>query len=251
MFPNPSGTGSAFVSWFTYDTVSGGADHQHWYTALGPVVTGQPSASLTIYQNTGGNFNAPPVTNAQAVGTATLSFGSCSSGQLSYSFTDGTGRMRSIPLTRLTQNVTCSTAIPYPSNADFALSGNWYEAATSGQGFTVEVNPNSRVFFLAWYTYMPNGTAAGAAGQRWYTAQGAFTPGMRSIPVTIYETTGGMFDTPKPTGQSTVQVGTGTMTFQSCSAATFHYDFTGGSSIGLSGTITLSRVGPTPPGCTS
>lgn len=253
VFPNPSsGTGSAFVSWFTYDTVFGGADHQRWYTAQGQVVTGQPSASLTIYQNTGGNFNAPPITTAQPVGTATLSFDTCSSGQLTYRFTDGTGRAGTIPLTRLTQNVTCATTTPHPTNADFALSGNWFGgAATSGQGFTVEVNPNSGAFFAAWYTYMPNGAAAGAAGQRWYTAQGNFTPGMRSIPATIYETTGGMFDTPTPPGQRTVPVGTGTMAFQNCSAATFSYNFTGGTSIGLSGTITLSRVGPVPPGCTS
>ena len=251
VFPNPStGTGSTFVSWFTYDTVIGGAERQRWYTAQGQVVSGQPNASLTIYQNTGGNFNAPPVTTAQPVGTATLSFDTCSSGQLSYSFTDGTGRTGSIPLTRLTQNVTCSTTTARPTNADFALSGNWFDKATSGQGFTAEVNPNSGAFFAAWYTYMPNGTTAGAAGQRWYTAQGAFTPGMRSIPVTIYETTGGMFDTPTPPGQQTVPVGSGTMAFQSCSSATFSYNFTGGSSNGLSGTITLSRVGPVPPGCT-
>jgi hypothetical protein len=251
MFADPSsGAGGAFVSWFTYDTVAGGAERQRWYTAQGQVVTGQPNAALTIYQNTGGNFNAPPLTSAQAVGTATLSFSTCLSGQLSYTFTDGTGRTGTIPLTRLTQNVTCSTTTSYPTNADFALSGNWYDPATSGQGFTVEVNP-SGVFFAAWYTYLPNGTAAGAAGQRWYTAQAAFTPGMRSIPVTIYETTGGVFDTPTPPGQKTVPMGTGTMTYQSCSAATFSYNFTGGSSSGLSGTINLSRVGPVPPGCTT
>jgi len=244
-----SGTGSTFVSWFTYDTAAGGADSQRWYTAFGPVVTGQPNAVLTIYQNTDGNFNAPPITNAQPVGTATLSFDTCVSGNFSYSFSDGTGRMGSIPLTRLAQNVTCSTTTPYPTNADFAYSGNWYQTATSGQGFTVEVNPISGVFFLAWYTYMPNGTAAGPAGQRWYTAQGAFTPGMRSIPATIYQTTGGIFNTPTPPGQSTVVVGTGTMAFQSCTAATFSYDFSGGTSAGLSGTIPLSRVGATPPGC--
>ena len=243
--------GSTFVSWFTYDAVSGGADHQRWYTAQGPVATGQPNAALTIYQNTGGNFNAPPITSAQPVGTASLSFDTCTSGQLSYIFTDGTGRTGNIPLTRITQNVTCSATAPYPTNSDFALSGNWYEAATSGQGFTVEVNPVSGAFFATWYTYVPIGTTAGVAGQRWYTAQGAFTPGMRSIPVTIYETTGGMFDQPTPPGQNTVSVGTATMAFQSCSAATFAYNFTGGTSMGLSGTITLSRVGPMPPGCTS
>ena len=110
VFANPSaGAGSTFVSWFTYDTAIGGAERQRWYTAQGPVVTGQPNAALTIYRNTGGNFNAPPATTAQAVGTATLSFDTCSSGQLAYAFTDGTGRTGTIPLTRLTQNVTCST----------------------------------------------------------------------------------------------------------------------------------------------
>jgi hypothetical protein len=253
VFSNPSsGTGSTFVSWFTYDTVAGAEDHQRWYTAQGPVVTGQPNAALTIYQNTGGNFNAPPATTAQAVGTATLSFSTCTSGQLTYSFSDGSGRMGTIPLTRLTQNVTCATTAPYPTNADFAFSGNWYGgAATSGQGFTAEVNPTSATFFAAWYTYEPMGAAAGAAGQRWYTAQGSFTPGLRSIPVTIYETTGGVFNMPSPAGQKTVAVGSGTMAFQSCTAATFSYNFTAGSSSGLSGTIALSRVGPVPPGCTS
>jgi hypothetical protein len=72
---------------------------------------------------------------------------------------------------------------------------------------------------------------------------------MRSIPVTIYETTGGVFDKPTPAGQKAASVGSGTMTFQDCSAATFDYNFTGGTSIGLSGSIPLSRVGPVPPGC--
>ena len=244
-------SGSMFVSWFTYDATAGGADHQRWYTALGRVVAGQPIVPLTIYQNTGGSFDAPPITNAQPVGTATLYFDSCVSGSFSYSFSDATGRMGSIPLTRLTQNMTCSFESPYPTNSDFALSGNWFEAATSGQGFTVEVNPNSSTLFLAWYTYMPSGTTAGVVGQRWYTAQGPFTAGTRSIPVTIYQTTGGIFDTPTPPGQSSVVVGNGTMTFQSCTAATFSYNFTGGTSSGLSGTIPLVRVGPAPPGCTS
>ena len=248
------GTGFAQVSWFTYDTAGGAdPDHQRWYTLSGPVIAGQPNAALTIYQNTGGNFNAPPITTAQAVGTAALSFSTCTSGQLNYSFTDGSGRMGSIPLTRLTQIVTCSMTTPFPTNADFALSGNWYDPATSGQGFTVEVNPNSATVFAAWYTYMPMGAVAGAAGQRWYTAQATttFMAGERSIPVTIYETTGGIFNTPTPAGQETVAVGTGTLAFQSCTAGTFSYTFTGGSSSGLSGTILLVRVGPTPPGCTS
>ena len=251
VYPDLSpGSGFAQVSWFTFDTAAGLADRQRWYTVSGTVTSGQPSAALTIYRNTGGNFNALPMTTAQAVGTATLSFASCSSGQLAYNFTDGSGRTGNIPLTRLTQNVTCSTTTPFPTNTDFAHSGNWFAAATAGQGLTVEVNPTSGALFAAWYTYEPMGAAAGAAGQRWYTAQATFTAGMRSIPVTIFETTGGVFNTPLPAVQ-TVAVGTGTLAFQSCTAATFSYHFTGGSSSGLSGTITLSRVGPVPPGCTS
>ncbi len=248
------GTGRVQVSWFTYDSVVGGAERQRWYTLSGPVTSGQPTASLTIYQNTGGNFNAPPVTNAQAVGTATLSFDTCTSGQISYTFSDGTGRAGTIPLVRLLPNVTCSTTTPHLTNADFALSGNWFGgAATSGQGFTVEVNPNAGAFFAAWYTYLPSGTATGPAGQRWFTAQptAIFAPGSRSIPVQIFETTGGTFDTPTPPGQQTVPVGSGTMAFQSCLAATFSFTFTGGSSNGISGTIVLQRVGPVPKGCTS
>jgi hypothetical protein len=251
VFANPvSGEGSTFVSWFTYDTVSGGADRQRWYTAQGLVATGQPNAALTIYQNVGGNFNALPATTAQAVGSAVLTFDTCTSGQLAYDFSDGSGRTGIIPLVRLTQNVSCSTAVPYPTDADFALSGNWFNSATSGQGLTIEVNPISGTLFAAWYTYAPAAAADGAAGQRWYTAQAPFAPGSRSIAVTIYETSGGQFNSATPPAQ-TVAVGSGTLAFQSCSAATFRYAFTSGSSSGLSGTIDLSRVGPVPPGCPS
>ena len=241
------GTGYVFVSWFTFDTVAGGASSQRWYVLDGNVVSGQP-ASLKIYQNTGGNFNAPPVTKTDTVGTATLSFDSCTSGQLTYTFTDGSGRSGTIPLTRLTSNETCSTTGARPTNADFAHSGNWYDPATSGQGFTIEVNPNSNILFFAWYTYAPGGAGAGAAGQRWYVASSdALAPGARSIPVKFYEVIGGVFDA--PTVPHSTQVGTGTITFPTCGSATLNFIFTGGSSSGASGTINLSRVGPTPQGC--
>ncbi|HLX30166.1 MAG TPA: hypothetical protein VKV24_16930 [Casimicrobiaceae bacterium] len=251
IYPNlaSAGVGLAQLAWFTFDTTAGAADRQRWYTLSGQVATGNPSASLTIYENIGGNFNAPPVTNAVAVGTATLSFDSCTSGTLTYRFTDGSGRSGTVPLSRITQNETCVAAGAAPTNADFAFSGNWYDAATSGQGFTVEVNPASGVFFFAWYTYAPNGAGAGASGQRWYTGQAAFTAGTRTIPFQIYQTTGGVFDTPTPASQQTTQVGSGTIVFTSCTSATLNYTFTGGSASGMSGAIDLSRVGPAPAGC--
>ena len=225
VFPNPA-AGTVFASWFTYDTVIGGAERQRWYTAQGQVAPGASGVALKIYQNVGGNFNALPITNAQVIGSAILSFDTCTSGQLTYQLIDGTFRSGVIPLSRLMPNTTCATTAPPATNADFEFSGNWFNAATSGQGLTIEVNSNSSALFAAWYTYVPSGTTAGPAGQRWYTAQATYTPGMRSIPVTIYETTGGMFDTPTPPGQTTTPVGSGTLAFQSCSAATFAYNFT-------------------------
>jgi hypothetical protein len=251
-YPNLVAAGTALVqgAWFTFDTApAGGADRQRWYTFNGNGQSGQPSVPITIYQNVGGNFNAPPVTAPVAVGTGTLSFTACDSGTLAYAFSDGSGRSGTIPLSRITPNVTCTTGTAATTNADFALSGNWFDPATSGQGFVFEVNPISPVVFFAWYTYSPSGQTAGAAGQRWFTGQGAFTSGSRMIALTLFETTGGVFDQPTPAAQTSVAVGSAMVSFTSCSTAQLQFSFTGGSNAGHAGTISLARVGPVPPGC--
>jgi hypothetical protein len=238
-------------AWFTFDSgTTGGVDRQRWYTFAGNAKAGAPSVAVTIYQNTGGNFVAPPTTRAVPVGSGTLSMTSCSAGTFSYAFNDGTGRTGSLPLTRLTQNVTCATSGTPPTNADFGYSGNWFDRDTDGQGLVIELNPASRVLFLTWYTYDLNGATAGAAGQRWFTAQSAtYTPGARTVPVTIYQTTGGLFNQPTTPEPQSVAVGTGTVTFASCAAVSFAYNLTGGGFAGRAGTLSLTRVGPTPPGC--
>ena len=233
-------------SWLTYDNVVGGAEHQRWYTLSGPVVSGQTVVSMTIYQNTGGNFNAPPRTTGLPVGTATLSFDSCTSGQLVYNFTDGSGRASTIPLTRMMQNVTCSVTSDPLTNFYLALSGILYNGgsthppSTEGQGLSVEVNPVSSALFFAWMTYAPNGAGAGPAGQRWYTGLGTIVPRSTRAPVQLYETTGGLFDdgTASPT---TLVVGSGVLLFSNC-GNWLTFDFTGGSSSGASGMIFLDHI---------
>jgi hypothetical protein len=251
-FPSLIAPDTAFVegAWFTFDRApAGGVDRQRWYTFTGNGQRGKADVPITIYQNVGGNFNAPPVTSVMVVGSGTLAFTQCDSGTLTYTFSDGTGRTGTLALTRITPNVTCTAGTAPATNADFALSGNWFDAATSGQGFLFEVNPLVPVFFFAWYTYAPAGQAAGAAGQRWFTGQAGYTPGSRSIPLTLYETTGGLFDQPTNPPAATVPVGTSTVTFTSCTSAQLQFNFTGGSNAGKSGTIALVRVGPVPPGC--
>jgi hypothetical protein len=251
-YPDLAAPGSALVSgaWFTFDSgAAGGADRQRWYVFNGNATRGATSIPITIGQNVGGNFAAGPVTTATVVGNGTLAFADCNNATLTYAFSDGSGRSGTIPMTRITPNVTCVSAGTPPANGDFSLSGNWFDPATSGQGFVFEVNPLAPVVFFAWYTYSPTGQMAGVAGQRWYTGQGAFTPGSRSIALTLGETTGGVFDQPTPASQKTVAVGTATVTFMTCTSAQLAYNFTGGTSMGRSGTIMLARVGPVPPGC--
>jgi hypothetical protein len=238
------GQGYVQVSWFTFAT-SGGS--QRWYTMGGYAYTGQSSSAMTIYQNSGGNFAMPPVTNGVAIGTANLSFSACDTGMLDYNFMDG--RVGSIPLTRLTKNVTCvPSGNNEPVNLDFGLSGNWFNSGLSGQGIMAEINNASPVAFMAMYTYAINGVNLGLAGQRWITGQSTYVPGARAVPFTFYETTGGAFDQPLPVATSTV-VGSGQLFFQTCNSAMLQYQFNGGSLAGQAGNMPLVRVGITPRYC--
>jgi hypothetical protein len=255
-YPNAVAPGTAFVAgaWFTFDVTPGpGVDNQRWYSFDGHAVSGATSVPLTLYRNEGGNFDATPMTSAVSVGSGTLAFTDCMHGTVSYAFTDGSGRRSLIPLSlsRIMPNVTCVAGAAPPTSADFALSGNWYDPATSGQGFVFELNPGVPYFFITWYTYAPAGQAANATRQRWFSGGGPYTPGSRAITITLYETTGGVFDQVTDPLPATVPVGSATVTFGSCSSAQFQFNFATGSNAGRAGTIALSRVGPVPPGCAS
>jgi hypothetical protein len=250
VFPDMIAPGTAFVAgaWFTYDVApAGGVERQRWYSFGGNGQRGAANVPLTIYRNVGGNFDAPPITTASAVGSGTLAFTDCMNGTFTYTFTDG--RAGSIPVTRITPNVTCVAQGTPPTNPDFGFSGNWYDPATSGQGLVVEMNPLAPVFFFTWYTYAPAGQGAGVAGQRWFTGQTPYVPGSRAVTATLYETSGGVFDTPTNPGPATVPVGTANVMLVSCTSMQLHYAFTAGGNAGRSGTIALARVGPVPAGC--
>jgi hypothetical protein len=91
----------------------------------------------------------------------------------------------------------------------------------------------------------------GAAGQRWFVGLlKPYTVGSHSVTLPLFETTGGVFDQATLPAPASVQVGTATVTFASCTSAQVTFNFTSGSSAGRSGAISLVRVGPIPPGCT-
>lgn len=253
VYPDAMGAGQGilFAGWFTYDVTATGG--RRWYALQGNVDHADPVATLSIFAEEGGNLNAPPVVNAGGVlGQATIDFSDCTHGLLTYQFTDGSNRSGTIPLTRLTPNVTCSPAGENDAAAsDYLLSGNWYDPVTSGQGLMFDFSPSINNIFAAWYTFRPNGQQiGGGASQDWYTLQSnQFTPGMTSLTgVPIVLTAGGVFDNPAPVTPPK-QVGTANIAIQSCSAMTLTYDFTSGDDAGQHGTLYLIRVGPTPLGC--
>lgn len=247
---NAPGQGVLFGGWFTYDVTAAGG--RRWYGLQGNVSSVSPSAVLQIFDEEGGNLNAPPSVGVTgALGVAELNFSDCATASLTYNFTDGSGRSGTIPLSRLTPNVTCSAQGDNGAAAsDYLLSGNWYNPNTSGQGLIFDFSPSINNVFAAWYTFAPNGQQTGGSGsQRWFTLQSnQFVAGMTSLDnITIIETSNGIFDSPTPT--TSTQVGTVKIAFQSCNALTLSYQFSAGENQGITGTINLQRVGPTPTGC--
>ena len=250
-----AGQGVLFGGWFTYDVAPAGGDaKQRWYVLQGTVTTGSSTAQLGIGTSVGGNFNAPPVRPTNQVGTATLTLNSCNDGALSYQFIDGSGRSGTIPLTRLTANVSCTASgAGGGGHIDQFLSGNWYEPTIGGQGMVFEFNPVNPIVFATWFTFVPNGEGGGAETQRWYTLQidpGAYSPGTRNfydIPIGL--TVGGVFDDAPPS-PSIGPVGTANLQVVDCDSMTLGYAFTSGPNAGLTGTISLERVIATPAGCT-
>jgi hypothetical protein len=246
-----AGHGSLFGGWFTYDVTAAGG--RRWYGLTGDVHNDNTLSDLQIFAVEGGNFAAPPSVGAAGVlGTALLRFDSCTSGTLIYAFTDGSARSGTIPLARLTPNASCSlSGYDYSTPTASLLSGNWYDPSTSGQGFMLDFSPSINTLFGAWYTFARNGEQIGGlVSQNWFTLQtDQLLPGTRSLSnVPIIETSGGAFDAPTPLPTSVV-VGKADIALQSCAKMTLQYHFSAGTNQGLSGGITLQRLGPAPVDC--
>ncbi len=123
------------------------------------------------------------------------------------------------------------------------LNDAWYNPATAGQGFFINVFPDAGSMFVAWFTYdverpAPDVTATlGEPGHRWITAQGAFTGDRANLSATL--TSGGIFDSASPAPVNEINYGTIEIVFTGCDAAEVRYDFPGQS---LTGTVEIQRV---------
>jgi hypothetical protein len=244
-----SGTPLLFAGWFTYTGTRGGVAQQEWYTLQGDMTPGTRSYAVGIFRSAVGRFDSTPTTSATNVGSATLTFNSCTSATLTYTFTAANGsRSGRIDLVRLADNVSCGAgATVAKAPRSFLNTGAFFKPETSGQGFFLEYNPTTRLLFGAWYTY----TRAGAAtpGRRWYTLQkNNVDVGTGSVEdVGIFETTGGVFDTPGAV--ATRQVGVAQVRAYNCRQSEITYRFTSGELSGVSGRQFLQRVVSDPAQC--
>lgn len=99
------------VYWFTYDTESGGPEAQRWFVAQGPIEGETDTVTLDVLLVTGGIFNQPEPVEANIVGTAELTFASCTEATLTFNidFNGDPGQNISgaIPIERLSPDVLC------------------------------------------------------------------------------------------------------------------------------------------------
>jgi len=122
------------------------------------------------------------------------------------------------------------------------LNDAWYNPATPGQGFFINVFPDIGRVFLAWFSYdteRPDGSVSatiGEPGHRWLTAFGPYADGQAVLDIEISQ--GGIFNSAEP---APIQGPDGSITleFSSCNAGTVTYDIT---SIGKHGVIPIERI---------
>ena len=101
--PDGNGGGFIFVAWFTYGDAA--ASGQRWLTAQGNF--SGPAADITVYESTGGSFDAPLLPSTDPVGSMQIDFSDCDTATLAYQLDEGAGG--TIPLARLlpTANALC------------------------------------------------------------------------------------------------------------------------------------------------
>ncbi len=127
--------------------------------------------------------------------------------------------------------------------ADFDINAGlndvWKNPDTPGQGFFINVFPDTGQVFLAWFTYdteRPADSATaniGEPGHRWLTAFGHYADNQAVLDIEITE--GGVFNAANPAPSQHLD-GTVWLEFSNCNAATVLYDLP---SIGRSGSIPI------------
>lgn len=119
------------------------------------------------------------------------------------------------------------------------ITGTWFNPATPGQGFELEIVPAANLLVFGWFTW--SSTTPGA--HDWLSGLGTIAGD--SVTVDLQRSSGGRFNDPAPV--TTASVGSATFQFTSCENGTVTFNRT---DIGQSGTFPIQRLTPTPGNCT-
>lgn len=147
-------------------------------------------------------------------------------------------------------DLTVTDPIPFDAN-QFALTGAWYNPASSAQGLVFGVYPDRHVanrgfLFGSWMTFDSEGVPL------WYTLQGDLSSDNgNSYDLVVYVSSGGSLD--DSTWTRVYAVGTAVLTFYDCTHAGMTYAFSYGRGNaypyeGRSGTVPYIRL-TAPSGC--
>jgi peptidyl-prolyl cis-trans isomerase A (cyclophilin A) len=138
------------------------------------------------------------------------------------------------------------TDVPPVFQINPGLSGAWFNQATSGQGWLIDVieRETGLDFFVAWFTYDVNPPAAdeldgfGSRQHRWFTASGHVS-GDTAV-LDIFLNSGGVFNDPRETMSESV--GSMTIQFSDCTNAQLSFDFD--ASDDNDGSVEIIRLSP-------
>jgi len=137
-------------------------------------------------------------------------------------------------------------AVDLPFAANEGITGSWYDAGSSGQGFIIELVPApANTILVYWFTYDPTTMGMqppqnGLADHFWLV--GAGTLNDNSADLSFSFVTGGVFDNGTPVDTDAVWA-SGTITFNSCTGATLSYTLPPAAG-SKTGNITMTRVTP-------
>ena len=206
-----------FATWFTYD-----ANGKAWWLSATANKTAAGVYGGTLYQTSGPAFNSVPFDPKQvtrtAVGTATLTFSSTSTGTFAYTV-NGITQTKAIALQVFGPLPICT----WSAQPNFALATNYQDlwwAAPSGaeSGWGVNLIHQGNTIFATWFTYDAN------RNPLWYSVT-APQVAANTFSGSLVQTSGPAFSAVPfdPTKVQRTTVGSSTFNFTDGNTGTFAY----------------------------
>ncbi|MGY6555448.1 MAG: hypothetical protein ACXIUM_13105 [Wenzhouxiangella sp.] len=241
------GVNKIFGAWFTFDQwPASDASGLRWYTMLGDLPGPDGVASLDLFGNTCGSFDAGPPTSAQLMGRVTMWLNPAGGLQMALQWLREPGTEWEEVRDTVLLDLIAGQIPGQPGGIQ-----HWFDPAIAGQGLLLgrpldDIGP----FTAAWFTYDLPASRNDLGCQHWFTAFGPPSDEPQAgRQARLLQTFGGGMDG-RPT-RNTVEVGDIRLTPLSCDQLLFEYEFDysefAGPYAGLNGQRVLQTADNCPP----